>query len=56
MYHATPKSHRQGTLLECAGLTALWRCAGAENRAIQPDGEGFQDEFKKLDLRMYELE
>jgi hypothetical protein len=27
-----------------------------ENRAIQPDGENFQDEFKKLEVRMYELE
>lgn len=28
----------------------------AENRAIQPHGEGFQDESKKVDVRMYELE
>ena len=27
-----------------------------ENRAIQPDGESFQDEFKKLEVRMYEVE
>ena len=28
----------------------------AEHRTIQPDGTGFQDEFKKMDVRMYELE
>jgi hypothetical protein len=28
----------------------------AENRTIQPDGQGFKDEFRKLDVRMYELE
>ena len=28
----------------------------AENRTIQPDGDGFQDEFKKLDVRIYEVE
>jgi hypothetical protein len=27
-----------------------------ENRAIQPDGESFQDEFKKLNVRIYEVE
>jgi len=27
-----------------------------ENRAIQPEGQSFRDEFKKLDVRMYELE
>ncbi|MCY3022852.1 MAG: hypothetical protein NTW87_28055 [Planctomycetota bacterium] len=28
----------------------------AENRTIQPDGESFRDEFKKLDVRVYEVE
>jgi len=28
----------------------------AENRTIQPDGETFRDEFRKLDVRIYEVE
>ncbi|MGD0090326.1 MAG: hypothetical protein ABSE73_10440 [Planctomycetota bacterium] len=28
----------------------------AEKRTIQPDGEGFSDGFKKLDVRIYEVE
>ena len=28
----------------------------AENRTIEPQGQSFQDKFKKLDVRMYEVE